>query len=178
MGISLADQTMDFLLALAFGAGLGALYDVFRILRALIPTGKILIFFEDLLYWCVCGVLTFLFILGVNAGEIRGYLIVGELLGAMVYYGTIGRLIMRSAQAISRGIRCVLRFLRDKIIKPIFRPFVKAGGKMRHAVKKAGNHSKKLSRSSKYRLKRTGILLYNLFNISPKRKEKKSEAER
>ncbi len=64
MGISLADQTMDFLLALAFGAGLGALYDVFRILRALIPTGKIVIFFQDLLYWCICGVLTFLFILG------------------------------------------------------------------------------------------------------------------
>lgn len=71
MGISLADQTMDFLLALAFGAGLGAFYDVFRILRALIPTGKIVIFFQDLLYWCICGVLTFLFILGVNAGEIR-----------------------------------------------------------------------------------------------------------
>ena len=119
-----------------------------------------------------------MFILGVNAGEIRGYLIVGELLGAMVYYGTIGRLIMRSAQAISRAIRCVLRFLRDKILKPIFRPFRKLGRKIQKAMKKAGKNSKKLSRSSKYRLKRTGILLYNLFNVSPKRKEKKSEVER
>ena len=46
--------------SLALGAGLMALYDVFRIWRVLIPHGTLWTGLEDLLYWLLSGVSTFM----------------------------------------------------------------------------------------------------------------------
>ena len=58
MGISVSQQTMTFLQSLLLGAALGMLYDVFRILRLLIPSGKVISFVEDIVYFLLCGVIS------------------------------------------------------------------------------------------------------------------------
>ena len=44
-----------FLLSVVLGCGLGLLYDIFRVFRVALPHGKILTFFEDIIYTFLYG---------------------------------------------------------------------------------------------------------------------------
>ena len=82
-------QTELFLLSLGFGFLLGILYDVFRTLRMMIGSSDKLIFAADLLYFLICGVLSFFFLLVTDEGRLRFYTVLGEALGWMIYYSSI-----------------------------------------------------------------------------------------
>ena len=87
MSLSMAQQTEIFLWSVVFGFALGAFYDIFRILRLIIPTGTIAAFIEDTLFWLIAAFSTFLFILNINSGEIRWYILFGIFAGALIYSG-------------------------------------------------------------------------------------------
>lgn len=176
MGISLANQTSVFLFSCALGFGLGLLYDVFRITRAAINPGRIFIFFQDAIYWILCAIITFLFMLTVNSGEIRGFVLVGELAGGILYYCTLGYLIMKSTKAIIKAIKSVLRFIFKTFIRPLLRLFRKIYRVFSKKVGKVVKKSKKTKANIKYSLKRNGLVLYNL--VAKKKKNKKPEQER
>ena len=53
-----------FLLSVVLGCGLGLLYDIFRVFRAALPHGKILTFFEDIIYTFLYGFALFTFCSG------------------------------------------------------------------------------------------------------------------
>lgn len=93
------------------GLGLGILYDVFRIVRMLINTKNITIFLQDVIYFIVSGLITFLFVLGINEGQSRFYILAGEGIGWIAYHITLGEKIYRSSENIV------------KIIRPKFRNF-------------------------------------------------------
>ena len=93
------------------GLGLGILYDVFRIIRMLINTKNITIFLQDVIYFIVSGLITFLFVLGINEGQSRFYILAGEGIGWIAYHITLGEKIYRSSENIV------------KIIRPKFRNF-------------------------------------------------------
>ena len=93
------------------GLGLGILYDVFRIVRMLINTKNITIFLQDVIYFIVSGLITFLFVLGINEGQSRFYILAGEGIGWIAYHITLGEKIYRSSENIV------------KIIRPQFRNF-------------------------------------------------------
>lgn len=67
-----------FLLSVVLGCGLGLLYDIFRVFRAALPHGKILTFFEDIIYTFLYGFALFTFCTGLT-GAIRGFVLVGML---------------------------------------------------------------------------------------------------
>lgn len=164
MGISLADQTMDFLLSCGVGFVLGAFYEIFRFYRIVLRPGKVLVFFQDLFYWTACGVATFLFIFWANAGEIRGFLIVGELLGAVIYYCTLGWLMLQNARLIARILHRISMFLKKYVWTPLTKPFRLLWRAIRKGTGKMGQTTKKVGISAKNRLKKHRALLYNLFN--------------
>ncbi len=58
MGISISHQTVSFLQSLLLGGALGLLYDGFRILRLIIPSGKVISFFLKILSIFSCVVLS------------------------------------------------------------------------------------------------------------------------
>ena len=76
----MAGQWELFLYAGLLGVLLGAYYDVFRIIRYLTAQGKRQTFFWDLFYFFSSGVATFLFLLAANQGQMRFYLLAGELI--------------------------------------------------------------------------------------------------
>lgn len=121
MEIHLVDQTMAFLQACILGAGLGLLFDVFRILRIAVPSGKKIIFAQDVLYWSLCAIASFLFILTRTDGVVRFFLLAGELLGWVVYHCTAGILVMRLAQGIIRVVRAILHFIYKHLLLPIWK---------------------------------------------------------
>ena len=81
--------------SLALGAGLMALYDVFRIWRVLIPHGTLWTGLEDLIYWMFSAVSTFLLLFYQNDGILRWYAVGGVFCGMLLYQGTIGRIFWR-----------------------------------------------------------------------------------
>jgi len=119
----MADQVWLFLEAVLLGAALGAVYDVFRILRLAFPNGRVLIFLEDMLYFALVGVVSFSFVVLQNGGVLRAFLLAGELLGAVLYFFSLGVLVMKAAQGIIRLIRGFLRFLFRIFVRPLVRLF-------------------------------------------------------
>lgn len=85
-----SEQLTCFLSSLGMGFLLGILYDVFRAIRLSFTKSKIALVIFDALYFILFGILTFLFILAINKGEVRSYIIAGELIGALFYYISFG----------------------------------------------------------------------------------------
>ena len=71
------------------------LYDLFRILRIAVYNPAPLVMAEDILFGGVCAVVTFLVRIAENHGEIRYFILLGELLGALLCYYTLSRVLMR-----------------------------------------------------------------------------------
>ena len=80
-GITIAKETRLFLLSLAVGAGMSFLYDLLRVLRRRTAHRAAAVSLEDILYFLLCALLHFAFVLKDNRGQLRGYILVGELLG-------------------------------------------------------------------------------------------------
>ena len=81
--------------SLALGAGLMALYDIFRIWRVLFPHGMLWTGLEDLLYWLFSGVSPFLLLFYQNDGVLRCYAVGGVFLGMLLYQWTVSRILQR-----------------------------------------------------------------------------------
>ena len=162
MGISVSQQTMTFLQSLLLGAALGMLYDVFRILRLLIPSGKVISFVEDIVYFLLCGVISFAFLIAVNNGIIRAYLLAGELLGAVLYYFTLGKFIYRIADKIITLIKKFLALLYRIFLSPFVRLFQAIAHGICHMAGKVRKKFAKNAIKSKYRLKERRRQLYNV----------------
>ena len=82
-----------FLLSVVLGCGLGLLYDIFRVFRVALPHGKILTFFEDIIYTFLYGFALFTFCTGLT-GAIRGFVLVGMLIGSVIEHLTAGNAVV------------------------------------------------------------------------------------
>lgn len=163
MDFTISNQTVLFLYSCLVGAAFGVFYDIFRILRVALPCNKYFIFVQDLLFWASCAVATFFFLLITNSGEIRGFMIFGELLGVIIYYFTIGSFVYKIAKTMIRFIRKLL----FGILRVLLRPFAWLFRKMKKFIlflgSKIKNICKKLLFKSKIHLKDTGNIVYNLI---------------
>lgn len=163
MGIHLADQTLAFLYASLLGAGLGLLYDAFRILRIAFPPGKGLIFAQDVVFFVLCALATFLFLLTTIDGVVRMFLLIGELIGAVLYHCTLGQLVMKVAQAIIDAVTAVIRFIIRYICMPVWRFLYGLVTLLLRPVRYFSLIMKKSLRRVKFRLKIRRMVLYNHF---------------
>ena len=81
-----SEQVLIFIASLGVGFLLGVLYDFLRALRLSFTRVKWSVIIFDLLYFFMVAFLSYIFILASNKGEVRSYIIIGELLGAVFYY--------------------------------------------------------------------------------------------
>jgi len=110
------------LYAFAVGIGLGALYDVFRICRAVrgnVRLNTLWIFVEDILYALLCAVVVIIFVFHVNQGRIRGFMLLAAGAGFRLYYVTLGRLMMGLAERIAAGIRWIFGQVSGLLLVPL-----------------------------------------------------------
>ncbi|MDQ5983804.1 MAG: hypothetical protein RUMPE_00833 [Eubacteriales bacterium SKADARSKE-1] len=100
MEVTLIDQISNFFFSVIFGAILGIILDIFKIIGVIFRFSEKKIFWRDIIYFSLIGVLSFLFIVAVNMGELRVYIIAGELVGWIIYHFTLGNKVVKKATLI------------------------------------------------------------------------------
>ncbi len=115
MEITLSSQIAVFLGSLVAGAILSLFYDVFRVFDALLVYNFKRIFLEDVCYLILCAIATFTYILITSMGELRGYILIGELIGWTACRISIGQLSYKFALTIARFVQKMFMKLQNKI---------------------------------------------------------------
>ena len=103
-GFTGGSQLYELFLSCGCGFLLGAYYDVFRLLRVMLPCRRWTVFVQDVVFFVTAAVITFLFDLTLTGGLLRFYLFVGLAAGFLAYRFTLGRLVMTCAATVLRAI--------------------------------------------------------------------------
>ena len=74
-----------FLEALACGGIIAIIYDAIRLFRWLVPHHNLFTNIEDFLFWNFSGLYFFAVMFSTNDGVIRGFFIIGGIIGAYIY---------------------------------------------------------------------------------------------
>ena len=107
--VNVADQAVSFLLSVALGAALGMLYCFFCSVREWGRRGVWQVFWQDMVFWGVCFVATFSFLLVRCRGEVRGFVYIGELLGFGLFRIVLFRLCVKIYLAVFRFLALLCR---------------------------------------------------------------------
>lgn len=116
IGIALGLQVRIFLGSCVTGLILGLLYDIFKSFRYAFRSNRKYVFIQDILYFLISAFITFLFTLSVNHGDIRFYIIFGEIIGFGIYYLLFSKIFMKCSVFIIKTVK--------KVYMIIFKPFI------------------------------------------------------
>lgn len=161
MNLTLSFQLQGFVISIAAGVFLGAYYDIFRIFRTVFQSEKRTVFFQDLFYMLSAAFVTFLLSLGVNYGEVRFYILAGEIIGWCLYYLTVGIVTIRVFKLISKILHILL-------INPIKNILIKLFHFISKIIKLIVGNIKIVAVNWKKRLKHHNKVVYN--NSTTKRR--------
>ncbi len=132
-------DTKYFVFSLMLGVFLGVVYDVFRLVRIVLPKNNTVIFFEDIIF-CLFATFSFLLLaFNFGSGRIRGFAAAGTVVGFSLYYSTLGKLVYKANERIISFIKRIIKCL----LKAIKKPFVLAFGWMIKKVRKAKQNYKR-----------------------------------
>lgn len=154
--IHTSDQLLTFGYALVLGAILCVLYDFFSAHRIANRCGAVTVFITDLAFWIVAAFMTFLFLLARTKGEIRGFVLVAELIGFIVFRLTLSKFLFSVLLILFKFLVRITAFLSGVFDR--LADFVnETGKKSLKMLKRVGKRLKKL-------LKSIGVLLYTKRN--------------
>jgi len=152
---------MYFLQAVLLGGALGFLYDVFRIIRIAIPTKNWVTFLEDVFFFLCAAVFTFFFLMQTTFGQVRFFIIVGECIGATLYFMAVSPIIMKISSTIIKVVRQIVRLILQWLVLPILRLIRTIVDTILRPVLFVVYFVKKSAQRCNYRLKVRAKVLYN-----------------
>lgn len=161
MGFTISQQAGTFAAALGFGLCLGVAYDLLRLWRreGRLPFVPVLLL--DLLYFALYTFSTFLFLMDQCSGELRPYVLLGQLLGAVFWLCTLSRPFLKLGQRIVG----VAKGGGGLLFKVTVLPLLVFSRKIAAVLERAGRFLKKnhikLHTSARIDLKKAGHMLYN-----------------
>lgn len=113
-------QVYILIIMLIWGAILGVIFDVYRFL---LPTNKvkgIAQYLFDIAFWLIITIFTFTIIVFANYGEVRIYLILGILLGFIIYSALFSKRVMKILSYLKK-IVIYLASIAGKVFRSIYR---------------------------------------------------------
>ena len=143
----ITNQSILFLRSLEIGILMGILFDLVRIFRKLIKHPNFLVQMEDMLYWIVCGFIGFYMLYVCNYADIRPFVFIGIILGAIFYFMTFSVVFMKIAttvipyikemirkliKAIKKYILNPIKFMLKKLMRLLYQPILYIAKKWRH----------------------------------------------
>ena len=81
----MAEQVYIFFTSVIIGAIMGIIFDFFRALRRKGNTKNILVYIQDVIFWLIIAIIIIVSSFIINNGELRGYMLLGYILGAIIY---------------------------------------------------------------------------------------------
>ncbi len=175
--ISLSTQTKGFLFSVGFGVIIGVLYDLLRIVRLCLTGKSFFVAVFDIVFAVSAAVLSFLFFLTVTDGEIRLYILFGEMLGFLIYYFSFGIIAVRFCEKTAEKIK---KFFK-KLFMFVFSPFIKFFKRIEEKINAFRKYllemSKKPIKNAKILLQKDFIMLYNLTDKMFKCRKKSPDNE-
>ena len=122
------NQTYLFIVFTIVGIIIGILFDIFRILRKSFKTKDIVTYIEDILFWILTGIIILFSMYKFSNGELRFFMIIGILMGTLMYMITFIRYVIKISVFIIKIIKTIIvypvkvveKILKKIIIRPIF----------------------------------------------------------
>lgn len=114
---SVHEELILFGFSVLSGAVIGVAYDAIRAVRLLFPHNTLLTSLEDLIFLCGCGLFFMIFSSSAARGVFRMYYIIGGTVGFVLYFFTVGSVVVNTIRKLVRIITSVMSF--------IFRPLGK-----------------------------------------------------
>ena len=112
-----AEQVYIFLETILVGAIMGVVFDFFRALRRNGNTRNIIVYIQDIIFWIIVAIIIITSSFILNAGELRGYMLIGYVLGAFLYLLALSFYV--------KGFFMIIMNLFDKVWSTITSPFRK-----------------------------------------------------
>lgn len=88
-------QLFSFAMALLMGVIFCLFYDILRAFRKAKKISDIEVFMQDVIYFLIIAIFTFIVFVPLSNGEIRGYLLIAIAIGFVVCFFTISRLSLK-----------------------------------------------------------------------------------
>lgn len=130
---STSEELRLFFLSCAAGAIFGIYYDIFRTLRLTIPHHSFFVFAEDVIFLATYGIFLSSFASAEARGELRGYYVLGGIIGFTLYFFTVGKFVM----SFMRKIMSILKGFLNILLKPTLKIWSKVVEITKNAVKSA-----------------------------------------
>jgi spore cortex biosynthesis protein YabQ len=116
---TVGSQFHVFLYSVAAGMLIAFIYDLFRIKRRAVKTGVVFVYLEDIAFWMIVAFIMLMVLHFTNEGEIRGYIFVAAILGAIMYLLLLSRLVMNVFLTILRFVCRALSFILNFLAWPV-----------------------------------------------------------
>ena len=117
--VSILSQIVVFFFSMVLGLIFGVIFDFFRIIDIIFNATLRRIFFEDILYFFIMSIMTFIFMLIFNKGDFRVFIVIGELIGFFLWHFTIGRINVKFSSKILIFFESKILRVIDKVSFPI-----------------------------------------------------------
>lgn len=119
MDVLITKQLQYFAESILIGFLLCFIFDIFKILRLSIKHYYALIFLEDIMFFIISAVITYSFMVNVSFGQIRVFIITGELIGFILYRFLISKLVISTFLFIINISKAIVKFIFKKFFAPI-----------------------------------------------------------
>lgn len=113
------DQALIFIVFTFTGILLGILFDFFRVFRRTFNTIDFITYLEDILYWILAGIIVLYNIWFFNNGEIRFFMIIGIVMGAIIYSLLFSPILIKIETMLLTKLKNIIMFFYKIIIIPI-----------------------------------------------------------
>jgi len=92
--MTLSEETTIFLIFVVMGMLFSIIFDVFRAVRKVKKPKNKTIYFQDVIYFLIIGIILLIIIINYMNTELRFYLILAILLGIIIYISIVGNFVM------------------------------------------------------------------------------------
>ncbi|TDT63470.1 spore cortex biosynthesis protein YabQ [Fonticella tunisiensis] len=111
-------QIYYFLSTIIAGSGIGVMYDVYRILRGFKSPRKFITAVSDILFWTFAAIITFIFFLYTNHGDLGYYTFLGLSIGLLIYFRIVSKWFIKILRWILYYILKTIRIFSILILYP------------------------------------------------------------
>lgn len=117
-----SQQVAAFAVTIVTGAFLGIIFDFYRVLSRSLRLRPFFTSVSDLLFWGLATLVIFVVLLASNWGEVRMYVFIGLIGGALLYFRFVSKYVMNGLCRIFLLIRFISRWVKIIIVTIIVRP--------------------------------------------------------